>query len=209
MTAMPGRWIALLLALCGAGPVSAQMYRCIDAAGRTTYTDQKCPEAQSQKELSVTDNALDASDLRRQAEANRSERELADLQRQGGVQGATDLGAGQRCQTARRNLAIARNNSRPSRDAIADAQAAVDQQCATQPALARAEPACRETRLLQPSPFHGIPDERLTLADGTAWQVVARRGTQLPAAEHQPNVTLCAAQGHLYLKGRRYTVIPQ
>lgn len=195
---------AWLVASAGAGAQSP-LVRCVDAAGKTTYTDQACPDGKSQRPVKLTDNTLDGTELRRQADADRAERE-AQADAAPVPSQATDMGSVQACETARRNLEIARRNSRPSRDAIADAQAVVERRCPPQPALARADAACRETSIQSPTSFVGQPDERLTLADGSMWKLVA--GRLLASAETQPTVTLCPARGLMYLKGRRYTLVP-
>ena len=42
----------------------AQLYKCMDDAGKATYSDQKCESTKNSKKISITDNTIDATEVR-------------------------------------------------------------------------------------------------------------------------------------------------
>ena len=61
--------IALFLLLA---PMSAyaELYKCTDETGKTTYTDQKCDASKEPKRLSITDNSIDSTEVRTKIQRN-------------------------------------------------------------------------------------------------------------------------------------------
>ncbi|MGJ4888849.1 hypothetical protein ACQR1Y_11675 [Bradyrhizobium sp. HKCCYLRH3099] len=67
---------------------------------------------------------------------------------------------------------------------------------------AQAEP-CRESAILEPSPFMGNNDEIFRLEDGSIWKV---QFDYEYLYEYQPRVVICPDQGKLIIKGKALTV---
>jgi malic enzyme len=148
--------VALVLLLAHVG-VSAQMLRCTDVAGKTTYTDQPCPGARSIKRVSITDNTTDSTELRARAQEVRSSIVPQVVYgSSGGVPEGDRPGTDAECAKAKRAYAMAAGSISPKPDVVESwrQQAAIT--CTGRPAapvqVVQAEPNRPQKK--RPSPEH-------------------------------------------------------
>jgi len=121
------------IAACLLCPVLAiaQPYRCTDAAGKVTYTDQACAATQRQASVTLSDNSIDTSEARRAALRQREVQEdvsrvLAGEAAQGPVIGTINATG---CSRARRDYQMEADSVNKDLHSMRAARHAAERAC--------------------------------------------------------------------------------
>lgn len=135
---------ALLLAalLATAGPASAQVYKCTNAAGKVEFSDAPCTNASRAEVMAPRDNTLDTSKARESAmreRMNELQQRMEEMERrqqsESAQRGRTDADVlaeridSEACERAKRSLDLEASSLKKNKDAIAAKRSAMYGAC--------------------------------------------------------------------------------